>query len=267
MPRPRLLAKAERIRAWALAHPTVVQLSDMEPKKHLARSTIEAYVGIIGGLGLPSLAAMGYQIKFWWGLVLVGVVLFCLVDLIWNSKPMIGRARWIKGVCSVLVCVFSLPLIIKGWSNTHPKTSLQLATQPPACNSPTLVMNGGEITNNGTGIRNNDPEACFELDGTKANGNGTFLDNTPQDKRQKKPTIPPISSQPNSRPNLENVIIDGFGSTGLRTEGPIKIKGGAVRNEKVGIVNNGQLKLDQTEVSGNGTGIVDNPKTKPHPEP
>jgi hypothetical protein len=75
---------------------------------------------------------------------------------------------------------------------------------------------------------------------------------------------------------LDNVNIQSFGSTQLRTNGTVIMKGGSVTGGQVGIENNGgQLYLDGTRVSDNQKNIVNNtePKkkepaeVKPPPQP
>lgn len=90
-------------------------------KKPLTRSTLEAYVGIIGGVGYSAWTALGNPINFWVGLGLWGVVAFCAADLIWNSTFTIRRGPRLQGALSLILGVVTVLFVYRGWANTHPE--------------------------------------------------------------------------------------------------------------------------------------------------
>jgi hypothetical protein len=62
---------------------------------------------------------------------------------------------------------------------------------------------------------------------------------------------------------LDNVNIQGFGSTQLSNEGTVIMKGGSVTDGEVGVENNGgQIILDGTQVTRNEKNIVNNAEPK-----
>lgn len=87
----------------------------------MQRSTIEAYVGIIFGVGYAALTAFGIPVNFWVGVLLWAVVAYCLVDLAWNSPLTKDVAVGYKSLLTVCIGVLTVILIFKGWTNTHQK--------------------------------------------------------------------------------------------------------------------------------------------------
>jgi hypothetical protein len=61
---------AKKRTSGEMAETTVLQRGPLrEPKKPLGRSTVEAYVGIIGAVGYAALNALGITVNFWLGLL------------------------------------------------------------------------------------------------------------------------------------------------------------------------------------------------------
>jgi hypothetical protein len=108
-------------------------VESMPVRKALGRSTVEAYVGIIGGVGYAALTALGIPVNFWVGLVLWLAVAFCLVDLAWNSALMIGRRVPAKILSTIIIAGVSIVVLTKGWTNTHPKQSIPLLPSAATC--------------------------------------------------------------------------------------------------------------------------------------
>jgi hypothetical protein len=176
---------------------TSTEVAKVEPKKPLTRATIEAYVSIIGGFGVTALTAMGFPINFYFGLGLWSIVVFCLVDLAWNSKFMISRSLRIKWLSSLVIMALTVFVVSTGWSNTHPRTFSLSSTpqsivtavpQPhaPPQNplpgpGPGLSLYGNsKIENNGIGILNENPDSPIHIelhDDSAIQNNGIGMQN------------------------------------------------------------------------------------------
>lgn len=104
----------------------VTTVEQKRERKPLGRSTIEAYVGIIGGLGCSAWTALGFPVNFGLGLLLWLVVIGCLVDGIWNSAWTIHWGKLSKQFATALLVALSIGLLTMGWGNTHPaKTAIE----------------------------------------------------------------------------------------------------------------------------------------------
>jgi hypothetical protein len=101
-------------------------------KKGLNRSSIEAYVGIIGGFGIVALASFGIPVHFGLGAILWAVVAFCLIDLSWRAPWMVNRSSKTKWASTVVVCILSVVVLTKGWSNTHLSAPQDQENKPTA---------------------------------------------------------------------------------------------------------------------------------------
>ena len=109
-------------------------------KGTVSRSTFEAYVGIIGGLGYSALTGFGIPINFWFGLGAWAVVTLCFLDLIWRSPQTVQRP-WIKILLTVVVGCITILLLTKGWANTHEFDSASLRR-----------LSNEELKQRGTGV-------------------------------------------------------------------------------------------------------------------
>jgi hypothetical protein len=269
MPRPRLFAEADRIRAWTIAHPKIIVVPEKSPMPDWAKLV----AGILASGGAMVFLASIYEYLTLAGvvdsmpaarivLVLAGVAAFAGIlvsELLWGKsrKAMIVAA--ITAAVALIVGLWNLDSWTVRYRVAHAQQPLTASEARDYSERP---MTPQEQQIVGTLIS----EHLKEHPGERVP-----LDWMNQQLRLKKQNfqmrhMPPIA---------DDVIVDGAGSTEVFVNGLVYMRNGEVSGGKVGIENNGgQVHLAGTKVHDNEKNIINNaqPKeaeetTKPHPQP
>jgi len=263
MPRPRLLAEANRIRAWAVSHPKSIAVPDTPPLSRWAKITRTALASgpvalFLGSIwAYFSLAGVVDSMNAARIVLITGAAILFIGILV----PQVVRHKSRKVI--MLTAIVTALILTPGlWGLDSWTVRYRVAhTQPmTTVNERPMTPQEQQIVG-----------ALISEHLKDRPGERVPLDWMNQQLRLKKQNfqmrhMPPIA---------DDVIVDGFGSTEVFVDGLVYMRNGEVSGGKVGIENNGgQVHLDGTKVHDNEKNIINNahPKeaeetTKPHPQP
>jgi hypothetical protein len=261
MPRPRLLAEADRIRAWTIAHPKTIVVPERSPMPDSARLVR----GILASGGAMVFLASIYEYFALAGvadsmpaarivLILAGVAAFAGILV---SEFLWGKSRKAMIVAAITAAV---GLVVGLWgldswtvryrvAHTQPTTTAsEVRDFPPSVTERPMTPQEQQIA--GTLISKHLKEHPGER--------------IPLDWMNQQLLIKKQNFQMRHMPPIaDDVVVDGAGSTQVSVNGLFYMRNGDVSNGKVGIENNGgQVHLDGTNVHDNEKNIINNAQPK-----